>query len=51
LDGRLVKDFGARGAWTHGASRIDELFGTPAMTRSWNTVLLVLRALNRDTPD
>jgi len=31
-------------------SRIDELFGAPATTRSWNTILSVLRILKADEP-
>lgn len=30
--------------------RIDELFGAPATTRSWNTMRSVLRILNPDAP-
>ncbi len=30
--------------------RIDELFGAPATTRSWNTILSVLRILKADEP-
>jgi uncharacterized protein (DUF1697 family) len=31
--------------------RIDEIFGAPATTRSWNTVLSILRVLKSHTPE
>jgi uncharacterized protein (DUF1697 family) len=31
--------------------RIDKIFGAPATTRSWNTVLIVLRILKSHTPE
>jgi hypothetical protein len=31
--------------------QIDELFGAPATTRSWNTILSVLRILKASSPD
>ncbi len=57
----LVRIMGARNRLVYGVYRrhiktigclgqIDRLFGAPATTRSWNTILSVLRVLKSDEP-
>jgi hypothetical protein len=48
---RLVFGFYRRHMKTIGyLGRIDEIFGSPATTRSWNTIVSVLRILKADEP-